>query len=220
METRLVDEKGGGGDLLGPLARTGSQSSARTYGGSYASHNTQHGYYDQRIPAYGQYPNYAPRSPNPLETQQQQRQMYPNYAATANYPVAPLPPRSPNPAYDPNAGRISPTELYRSNTRSSNNSDTGAQVPSTPLPPLPTSLLNGAGMKSPPPMATSRVPAPTQLPATFGGDGSIDERQGIPPADLRVSRDQHILGLTTSIRVERERTPLPPQPFYLPPVEP
>ncbi|KAJ8086462.1 hypothetical protein PM082_005285 [Marasmius tenuissimus] len=183
METRLVDEKGGGGgDLLSPLARHGSQNSARTYGGPYVP-NAQQGYYDQRIPAYGQYPNYAPRSP----FEQQQQQMYPNYSATANYPGAPLPPRSPNPAYDPNAGRVSPTELYRSNTRSSNNSDSAAHVPSPPLPPLPTSLLNGAAAKSPPPVTTNRVPAPTQLPATFGGNGSIDERQGIPPIDLRVA---------------------------------
>ncbi|KAK1236697.1 hypothetical protein PQX77_000053 [Marasmius sp. AFHP31] len=213
METRLVDEKGGGGgDLLSPLARQGSQNSARTYGSPYVP-NAQQGYYDQRIPAYGQYPNYAPRSP----FEQQQQQMYPNYSATANYPGAPLPPRSPNPAYDPNAGRVSPTELHRSNTRSSNNSDSGAHAPSSPLPPLPTSLLNGAAAKSPPPVTTNRVPVPAQLPATFGGNGSIDERQGIPPIDLRVSGDQ-----PTRVRVEcTSGTPLPsilfcsPTPFIL-----
>ncbi|KAL0582006.1 hypothetical protein V5O48_000064 [Marasmius crinis-equi] len=184
LETRLVDEKGGGsGAGAGaPLGRTNSGSTTSHGYGGYAQ-NAQRGYYDQRIPAYGQYPNYAPRSPNSYEAQQQS--MYPSYANYSSAGVAvPQPPRSPNPTYDANPGHIS-SELYRSNTRSSNGSETA--VPASPLPPIPSSLLNGGAVKSPPPVTANRAPAAPQLPPTFGGNGSIDERQGVPPVDLRVS---------------------------------
>lgn len=153
MEARLISEN------ASVEPRTGSGHNG-SYGTSYAPN--PHGmYYDQgRTLAHGQ------QYPNPFD----------HYATNHNGAVgAPVPPRSPNTAYDPE--RYS-SELYRTSSRGPGNSVS----PPPAQPQVPVSLLNGATPTSPP-TAAVRPPAPLQLPSVFGDNGSVDERQGI---DLKV----------------------------------
>jgi hypothetical protein len=171
MESRLVSDK-----ASDHRSSYGHSSSANAYGTTYAPNPHGMHYNQGRNPAYGQYPNYPARSPNPLEHQQAYG---PNYNVGVG---APLRSHSPNPTYDPG---LYNAELHRSSSRGSNKSDTLPPVP-PPHPQMPPSLLSGAAVKSPPPAAT-HPPTPPQLPPVFGDNGSIDERQGHSAIDLKVA---------------------------------